>query len=129
MKNIPSPISIFRWETEGELRKALLPQATQPLSTGVREGTGSPDSHPQLLARSSVQKSSNSSLSEQCVLFLGTLTTEGKFFLQEENLGGELPTRKGCVAIQRDVLKCLGLLEQRPFGSRYHCVRVNGLLA
>lgn len=88
-----------------------------------------PFSHPQLLARSSVQKSSNSSLSEQCVLFLGTLTTEGEFFLQEENLGGELPTRKGCVAIQRDVLKCLGLLEQRPFGSRYHCVRVNGLLA
>lgn len=50
MKNIPNPISIFRWETEAELRKALLPQATQSLSTRVREGTGSPNPHPQLLA-------------------------------------------------------------------------------
>ena len=60
------------------------------------------------------------SLFEQCTLLWGTLTTEDKFFLQED-LGGELSTRKECVAIQRDVLKCLGILEQRTFGSRYHC--------
>ena len=38
-----------------------------------------PFSQPQLLARSSIQKSSDSSLSEQCILFWGTLTTEGNF--------------------------------------------------
>lgn len=41
-------------------------------------------------------------LSQQCTLFLGTLTTEDKFFfLQEENFGEELSTRKGRIAIQR----------------------------
>ena len=41
-------------------------------------------------------------LSQQCTLFLGTLTTEDKFFfLQEENFGEELYTRKGRIAIQR----------------------------
>ena len=41
-------------------------------------------------------------LSQQCTLFWGALTTEDKFFfLQEENFGEELYTRKGRIAIQR----------------------------
>ena len=47
-----------------------------------------PFSQPQLLARSSIQKSSDSSLSEQCILFWGTLTTEGNFcFFTRRKLG------------------------------------------
>lgn len=45
-------------------------------------------------------------LYQQCTLFLGTLTTEDKFFfLQEEDFGRELSTRKGCIAIQSDKKK------------------------
>lgn len=74
MKNIPSPISIFRWETEGELRKALLPQATQPLSTGVREGTGSPDSHPQLLAMGRGEQASGAEFARPTVILASSIS-------------------------------------------------------
>ena len=49
--------------------------------------TVQPFSKPQLLARSSIQNSSDSSLSEQCILFWGTLTTEGNFFFTRRKLG------------------------------------------
>ena len=78
MKNIPNPISIFRWETEAELRKALSPQATQSLSTGVREGTGSPNPHPQLLADGEESRPLERSIQE--VLKLGSVSALILFF-------------------------------------------------
>ena len=45
-------------------------------------------------------------LYQQCTLFLGILTTEDKFFfLQGEDFGKELSTRKECIAIQSDKKK------------------------
>ncbi|KAI4572373.1 hypothetical protein MJT46_005441 [Ovis ammon polii x Ovis aries] len=60
-------------------------------------------------------------LSQQCILFLGTLTTEDKFFfLQEENFGEELYTRKGRIAIQRVTFNKILVMEELKLTQNVH---------
>ncbi|DAA28652.1 TPA: hypothetical protein BOS_6656 [Bos taurus] len=79
------------------------------LAPAARAGSPSPSSHfpsPGSRPGRQVTRAVIHRLSQQCTLFLGTLTTEDKFFfLQEENFGEELSTRKGRIAIQRDKKK------------------------